>query len=148
MSQSFIGARWAFPARIDATGGVALVTRERNIEEAIRVILGTAPGERTTRPEFGCRIHDYVFGPVNSDLAGLIVYAVRRALERWEPRIDVDDVVIGFDDRDRGVMYLDIRYTVRGYNDPRNLVFPFYVIPDEVALEPPAFELVSAVGGE
>jgi len=148
VSQSFIGAGWAFPARIDATGGVALVARERNIEEAIRVILGTAPGERPMRPEFGCRIHDYVFGPVNSDLAGLIVYAVRRALERWEPRIDVDDVLIGFDDRDRGVMYLDIRYTIRGHNDPRNLVFPFYVIPDEAMPAAPSLELVSAVGGE
>ena len=34
-----------------------------------------------------------------------------------------------FDAVDRGVLYVDIYYSVRGTNDPRNLVFPFYVIP-------------------
>ena len=62
----FIGAGWAFPLGTDATGGVALVTREREIEQAIRLILGTARGERPMRPEFGCRIHDHVFGPANA----------------------------------------------------------------------------------
>jgi len=27
------------------------------------------------------------------------------------------------------VLLIDVQYTVRGTNDPRNLVFPFYVIP-------------------
>ncbi len=58
MSDEFIGAGWAFPLRTDATGGIALVTREREIEQSILLILGTAPGERPMRPEFGCRIHD------------------------------------------------------------------------------------------
>ena len=52
------------------------------------------------RPEFGCRIHDHVFGPANSATAGQIAYDVREALERWEPRIDVIDVRVSFD-RDR-----------------------------------------------
>ena len=62
MNIDFIGAGWSFPLGTDATGGVALVTREREIEQAIRLILGTACGERPMRPEFGCRIHDHVFG--------------------------------------------------------------------------------------
>ena len=89
MDIDFIGAGWSFPLGTDATGGVALVTREREIEQAIRLILGTACGERPMRPEFGCRIHDHVFGPATSATAGQIAYDVREALERWEPRIDV-----------------------------------------------------------
>jgi len=134
MSTDFTGAGWAFPVRTDATGSIALVTREREIEEAIRIVLGTAPGERPMRPEFGCRIHDFVFGPANASTAGEIVYAVRTALERWEPRIDVVDVRVGFDSGQDGTVYVDLRYTVRGVNDPRNLVFPFYVIPEHPAL--------------
>jgi phage baseplate assembly protein W len=134
MATDFTGAGWAFPVRTDATGSIALVTREREIEEAIRIILGTAPGERPMRPEFGCRIHDFVFGPANASTAGEIVYAVKTALERWEPRIDVVDVRVGFDSGQDGTVYVDLRYTVRGVNDPRNLVFPFYVIPDHPAL--------------
>ena len=89
----------AFPMRTDATGGIALVAREREIEEAIRLILGTAPGERPMRPEFGCRIHDHVFAPANATTAGQLSYDVRAALDRWEPRIDVDDVEVTFDAR-------------------------------------------------
>ncbi len=55
----------------------------------IGLILGTARGERPMRPEFGCRIHDHVFGPANGATAGQIAYDVREALERWEPRIAV-----------------------------------------------------------
>ncbi|NUP31736.1 MAG: GPW/gp25 family protein, partial [Streptomycetaceae bacterium] len=93
------------------------------------LILGTAPGERPMRPEFGCAVHDYVFAPADVGTAGQLAYEVRLALERWEPRIDVAEVSVRFDAVDDGVLYIDIRYAIRGTNDPRNLVFPFYVIP-------------------
>ena len=138
MTADFVGAGWAFPVRTDATGSIALVVREREIEESIRLILCTAPGERTMRPEFGCRIHDYVFGTAHAATAGQIAYEVRSALERWEPRIDVLEVQVGFDRVDAGTLYVDVRYVIRGVNDHRNLVFPFYVIPDESAYVAPA----------
>ncbi|MDT0319371.1 GPW/gp25 family protein [Streptomyces millisiae] len=129
MAEQFVGAGWAFPPRTDATGGIALVRGEREIEEAIRLILTTTPGEREMRPEFGCPLNDYVFAPADAGTAGQLAYEVRLALERWEPRIDVTEVAVRFDEADRGVLYIDIGYAVRGANDPRNLVFPFYVIP-------------------
>jgi phage baseplate assembly protein W len=130
MTVDFIGAGWAFPARTDATGSVALVRGGEEIVESIRLILGTAPGERPMRPEFGCAIHDLVFAPADAGTAGLIAYEVRLALERWEPRIELDDVRVGFGGSDAGLLLIDIRYSIRGDNDPRNLVFPFYVIGD------------------
>ncbi|MEU7001470.1 GPW/gp25 family protein [Nonomuraea sp. NPDC046570] len=129
VNRDFIGAGWAFPVRTDQTGSIALVTAEREIVESIRLILGTSPGERPMRPEFGCAIHDLVFAPANAGTAGLISYEVRLALERWEPRIDLHDVQVGFGRVDEGILLIDIRYALRGDNDPRNLVFPFYVIP-------------------
>ncbi|MCM3661586.1 GPW/gp25 family protein [Georgenia satyanarayanai] len=129
MGQEFIGTGWAFPLRTDATGRIALVAGEREIEESIRLILATSPGERPMRPEFGCSVHDYVFAPADAATAGDIAYSVRVALERWEPRIELAAVVVRFDAIDEGVLYIDIAYTLRGTNDPRNLVFPFYVIP-------------------
>jgi phage baseplate assembly protein W len=95
----------------------------------MRLILGTSLGERPMRPDFGCRIHDHVFGPANSATAGQIAYDVRDALERWETRIDISEVLVSFDRISDGRVYIDIGYSVRGLNDPRNLVFPFYVIP-------------------
>lgn len=129
MDVDFVGAGWAFPLGTDATGGIALVRRESEITKSIRLILGTARGERVMRPEFGCRIHDAVFGPASASTAGQVVGDVHEALVRWEPRIDVDEVSVSFDESDAGLLYIDIRYRIRGDNDPRNLVFPFYVIP-------------------
>ncbi|WP_031066614.1 GPW/gp25 family protein [Streptomyces sp. NRRL WC-3742] len=126
----FIGRGWAFPLRVNATGGIGMVERDREIAEAIRLILGTAPGERPMRPEFGCGIHEYVFAPGDGTTAGRIAREVRLALERWEPRIELDDVVIAFDGVDEGTLYIDLHYTVRSTNDRRNLVFPFYTIPE------------------
>jgi phage baseplate assembly protein W len=131
MSQEFIGSGWAFPLRTDATGGIALVSHEREIEESIRLILGTAYGERPMRPEFGCGIHDHVFGTADATTAGQIEYEVRASLLRWEPRIEVHDATVSFDEDDGSILYIDIRYAIGTSNDPRNLVFPFYTIPAE-----------------
>src|SRR5437764_13839774 len=126
MRDEFIGAGWAFPLRTDATGSIALVHGEREIVESIRLILATAPGERPMRAEFGCAIHDLVFAPADAATAGRIAYEVRLSLEQWEPRIVLTDVLVGFDEVDSGTLTIEIRYTQRDGNDPRNLVFPFY----------------------
>ncbi len=131
MSEEFVGAGWAFPVRTDPTGRIALVSLEREIEESIRLILGTAFGERPMRPDYGCAIHDYFFSSVDSELAGRIALAVRASLLRWEPRIEVQDVRISFDPDNPAPIYIEIRYSVGDVNDPRNLVFPFYSIPPE-----------------
>ncbi|MFE0690790.1 GPW/gp25 family protein [Streptomyces sp. JH002] len=129
MGQQFVGSGWAFPPRTDATGSIALVSGAQEIEESIRLILATSPGERPMRPEFGCALNDYVFAPADAGTAGQLAYEVRLALERWEPRVTVADVAVRFDRVHDGVLYIDISYSVRDANDPRNLVFPFYVIP-------------------
>jgi uncharacterized protein len=129
--ESFVGAGLAFPLRLDAAGSVALVAGDAEIQESIHLILATAPGERPMRPEFGCGIHHHLFAPADGATAGLIAQEVRRALTRWEPRVDLLQVDVSIDDQDRGCLWIDIGYEIRGSNDPRNLVFPFYVIPEE-----------------
>jgi phage baseplate assembly protein W len=131
MSDDFIGRGWAFPVRADKTGGIALVSRERELAESIELILRTPRGDRPMRPEFGCGIWDEVFSPMDATTAGRVAYDVRAALERWEPRINVSAVDVTFNDAERGRMDVWITYAERDTNDRRNLVFPFYVIPEE-----------------
>jgi uncharacterized protein len=132
MSESapFIGRGLAFPLRTSATGSVALVHGRTELEEAIRLIVATAPGERPMRPEFGCRIHDHVFAPINDTTIGTISFEVERAVTRWEPRVDVERVNVYADDEIDGLLYIDLVYRVKETNDERNLVFPFYTIPE------------------
>jgi hypothetical protein len=127
---AFVGTGWAWPLQADTGGGIGMVGGESELEQAIYLILATTPGERPMRPEFGCRLQDFVFAPADAGTAALIAAEVRAALLRWEPRITVADVAVSTDADEPSLLWIDIRYTVRSSYDRRNLVFPFYVIPE------------------
>ncbi len=102
-----------------------------DIDASIRMVLLTAPGERLMRPEFGCRIWELVFEPINANTLGLMGEAVREAVARWEPRVEVEDITIEPEPGAIGAVSIRIDYVVKTTNDRRNLVYPFYVIPRE-----------------
>jgi phage baseplate assembly protein W len=126
-----IGSGLAFPLQVDRRGGIALAHDEQDIEQAIELILGTAPGERPMRPEFGCGVHDFVFDTIDAGTIGNMEQAIREALRRWEPRIEVTSVEFDLSQSGSGLLTIDIGYQVRATNTERNLVYPFYVIPAE-----------------
>jgi phage baseplate assembly protein W len=126
-----LGSGLAFPLRVDRRGTIALAQGERDIAEAIELILGTAPGERPMRPEFGCGVHDFVFDSIDANTVGKMELAIRDALDRWEPRVVVETVEFNLDEVADGRLIIDIGYRVRVTNTMRNLVYPFYVIPAE-----------------
>lgn len=124
-----LGSGLAFPLGVDDRGRIALAHDETDVEQAIVLILSTAPGERPMRPEFGCAVHDCVFERIEADTLARIDQAVREALDRWEPRITLDEVA--FETRREGELLVHLRYRLRPTNDVRNLVFPFYIVPAE-----------------
>ncbi len=83
------------------------------------------------RPEFGCEIHDFLFDTIDATTLSKMEQAVREALLRWEPRIDVRDIDFDLADMSEGQVSFTVSYTVRATNNKRNLVYPFYVIPAE-----------------
>lgn len=127
----FIGTTIAFPLEVDETGAIAMVSGPEAIERSMNVVLSTAPGERVMRAEFGCAIWNLLFDPVNDNTLGLMAQSVREALGQWEPRIDLDSVTAFPDPHDASLVLIDIDYRIKATNDRRNLVYPFYVIPEE-----------------
>jgi hypothetical protein len=132
MRQDFIGRGWSFPLDVNPSGMIAMAGGARKLEQAMRIVLATFPGERPYRPEFGCRLKSYVFAGASVDVLGRIAAEVRASLVRWEPRVNVDNVTVYPDSGNAALLYIDITYTAKGENDPRNLVQPFYTIPDDV----------------
>jgi len=142
VQRALVGVGWHFPVRVDlrrphelaplgrARGGIALVGYEADIEQAIRIIIATHPGERRMRPTFGCQIHDLVFAPMNATTFGYMRRYVEEALTQWEPRIDVQSVDVRPAPQD-GWVDVAIGYRIRSTKDERSLVYPFYVIGDE-----------------
>lgn len=60
----------------------------RDIDQAIRIILGTPKGSDPHRPEFGSNLHLYIDWPVNRVVPHLVREAVD-AIRQWEPRVSV-----------------------------------------------------------
>ena len=83
------------------------------------------------RPRFGCAIHNYVFAPADANTAGQLALEVKKSLAFWEPRVEVKTVQVSVDELNRNTLYINITYEKKGSYDPRSLVFPFYVIPEE-----------------
>lgn len=127
----FVGRGIAWPLGVDQAGSIATSAGEDGIASAMRMILSTAPGERLMRPQFGCKIWNLLFEPINANTMGLMAEAVREAMSRWEPRVVIDDVRVEPDRGAIGKVVIHIDYTNKTTNDRRNLVFPFYVIPRE-----------------
>jgi phage baseplate assembly protein W len=128
---SFVGQGFHWPLQVDQTGTIRMADGPDSLDRAITLVLMTAPGERLMRPEFGCRIWELLFEPVTGNLLGLVAQHVRDALARWEPRIEVEDVVPSADPVDTSLVRIAVHYRVRSTNDRRNLVHPFYVIPHD-----------------
>ncbi len=133
MTSAIIGRGWAFPPRVDRQGVIALTNEKSEIEQALRIILETAPGERVMRPTFGCRLHELMFAPCNAQTFAQARRHVEDAIGQWEPRIDLLQVDVQRDDDQEkdGRLLIDIHYRIRATHDQRNLVFPFYLIPGE-----------------
>lgn len=130
--QDIVGRGWAFPVRPDVRGRIGLTTSvPETIERSIRLILQTVKGERVMRPEFGSDLHLLTFAPNDATTVGQADYYVRQALARWEPRITVEGVKVSWSGMHLGMMMIEIEYLVKATNDRRNLVFPFYAIPEE-----------------
>lgn len=128
--QDFVGSGFDFPMDIDDQGGIRMVGGTDNIDRSIRLIMGTAYGERPMRPDFGCGIHDLLFDSTSLELLGQVQAQVVASLRRWETRADILDVSATYGD-DPTVINIQITYRVKGNYDPRNLLVPFYVIPRE-----------------
>ena len=121
------GTGWQFPVETDHRGDIALSTEQDGVEEAIKIIIETAKGERVMRPEFGCEIHDHVFDVINGATMSLAEESVREAIVAWEPRVDVEDVSAEPDPENPNRLLITIQYIIRSTNTEGNMVYPFYL---------------------
>jgi phage baseplate assembly protein W len=99
--------------RFAASGGLAMVEEDASVRQAILLLISTRPGERLMRPGYGCDLDRLVFSPNDGTTAGLAVHYVRRALETWEPRIDLVRIDAGRSPEDASRLEITVDYRVR-----------------------------------
>ena len=125
--KDFLGTGLGFPFNLDQGRGIGLSYHPSDVEQSIRVILSTRPGERMKRPTFGCRLQEMVFRPNNSHTHQSIKDAIMEAVVQWEPRVRDLTVHVRSDPKDVDRLNIEIEYLLRDSNTPRNLVYPFYL---------------------
>jgi uncharacterized protein len=122
-----LGSGWAFPVGPDVVrGSLRYRTGAEKVRESLLLILATDPGERVMRPEFGCGLRRWLFAPNTLTTRAAIEREVRRAIQRWEPRVVVAEVAVTPGD-DPVQLLVAIRY--EHVRDGRGdvLVYPLYL---------------------
>lgn len=126
--KAFLGIGWNFPPQVNTDGSMELSEYEHDVQEAILIILGTNPGERVMRPDFGAGLNKFVFEPVNQATMKAVSAQVQGALVDWEPRITVLEVNVTTDPVQMNCLLIDIKYQIRASNTVANLVYPFFLM--------------------
>lgn len=125
--KNFLGRGWSFPIRFNSSSrSVNMSEEEQDIRESLRIILLTQVGERVMRPSFGSLIQESVFSSMDSVSVNRIEDQVKQALLEWEPRINVNDVMVDTENVYDGRLDIQIEYTIRLINVRTNIVFPYY----------------------
>jgi phage baseplate assembly protein W len=126
MQDHFLGRGWQFPPTFVRPGQSPLMLEDAElVRQSMLDILGTVPGQRVMRPDYGSQLADFMFADVSVETLQHLRQSVADALVALEPRIVLDDVVIN---QDGGALIeLDIQYTLRSTNSRQNLVYPFYL---------------------
>jgi phage baseplate assembly protein W len=75
--------------QISPRGNIEMVEGGDSVRQAILLLLSTVPGERVMQPDYGCDLFRLVFASNDDATAGLAIHYVRRAIERWEPRVEI-----------------------------------------------------------
>lgn len=123
---AFLGRGWGFPPTFDPIAHrVGMASGDQDIRESLAILLGTSLGERVMLATYGCDLMSKVFTTLTTTTANEIAAMVTRAIIEWEPRVDVENVVVS-DSFLAGWLAISIDYTVRQTNSRSNMVFPFY----------------------
>jgi hypothetical protein len=110
VSEDFYGTGLGFPPRVNADQRMVWSSGETNVRECICIILRTRPGERVMLPEFGCGLDRFLFEPNDTSTLRLIQEEVKRALTRWEPRVELDDVEVAASPNDPSSVHIAVLY--------------------------------------
>ena len=126
---SFYGTGWGFPVTFSKRRGctVRMVENEEDIRESLQILFSTRPSERVMRPDYGGSLEELVFEPNNIGLVTYVKDLISKAILYYEPRVDLEDVVIDQTNINAGFFQIELILTIRSTNSRFNFVFPYYL---------------------
>ncbi|MCM1113058.1 MAG: GPW/gp25 family protein [Muribaculum sp.] len=102
-----------FPFTVSGEHGRVEVSELRdNIRESVKIILLTEPGERILHPDFGTKLHQFLFENIDDRTQEMIRREIRHSLGMWEKRIA--NVMVDADARREGALHVTVSYEIVG----------------------------------
>jgi phage baseplate assembly protein W len=127
LSKSFLGTGWTFPPTFsNKSVTVGMLSDTADIESSLQILLSTRKGERVLRPDYGCNLDELVFEPLTTTFETYIKDLIATAILYYEPRIDVNKIILDDSSVYEGRIVISIDYTIRSTNSRFNFVYPFY----------------------
>ena len=124
---TFLGKGWGFPPAFDPhSRSVEMVQDENDIQESLRILLTTTPGERTMEPRYGCDLSPLAFRRLDLNLETFMINNIKKAILQHEPRIRVHEVQLAMEDSTEGMINIKVSYTIKATNARQNMVYPYY----------------------
>ena len=129
MSDSqLVGRGWHFPPRFASPGnGPVMVEGDEDIRQSLSILIGTSLGERVMRSGFGTPIADFQFTSLDYDSLSMLSERMTDAIDRLEPRINLERVDVDATDGAEGLLKISVVYIIRSTNARDNFVYPFYL---------------------
>ncbi|TQV71504.1 GPW/gp25 family protein [Aliikangiella marina] len=98
---------------IDDDGRWSYANDEESVQQVIRNILLTRPGERLMRSDFGAGLMDFIHQPNNQTTRNLMANVVKKSIQHWETRVNVESVEVLPVQGSLTVVQILIRYQMR-----------------------------------
>ncbi|MVM33495.1 hypothetical protein GO755_25890 [Spirosoma sp. HMF4905] len=128
MDLSFLGRGWSFPPTFNMRlSGVEMLEQEADIASSLEVLLTTIPTERVMLPDYGCNLQELLYESLDTTTKTLLEDKIESAILYYEPRIDLENVLLDSSRELEGVVLIEVTYTVRTTNSRFNFVFPYYI---------------------
>ena len=100
-----------------ATKDVARLFDVQAIKRAVKNIILTNKYERPFNSDFGCNLRGFLFENITEPLLVIIKDRVAMAIEKYEPRVTVEDVVVR-DDQDKNGLSIMVSFLINGTEAP------------------------------
>ena len=100
-----------------ATKDVARLFDVQAIKRSVKNIILTNKFERPFDSDFGCNLRGFLFENITEPLLVIIKDRVAMAIEKYEPRVTVEDVVVT-DDQDKNGLSIMVSFLINGTEAP------------------------------
>ncbi|MEM0997096.1 MAG: GPW/gp25 family protein [Bacteroidota bacterium] len=126
--KAFLGTGWSFPPTFNRREqSVEMQSGAENIDASLRILVTTRLGERAMRLNYGSKVADRIFEPMDLSQQELLRVDISDSIFLHEPRIVPLNVRVELEPLE-GRITVQVDYRILATNTRRNFVYPFYII--------------------